>query len=61
MNNEIVAHDFEKKKQQLQKFAKTLPKTSSLPSVRGGNHWYGASVKATGDDLNILVKELLIL
>lgn len=54
MNNEIVAHDFEKKKQQLQKFAKTLPKTSSLPSVRGGNHWYGASVKATGDDLNNL-------
>ena len=58
MNNEIVAHDFEKKKQQLQKFAKTLPKTSSLPSVRGGNHWYGASVKATGDDLNNLSERI---
>lgn len=57
-SNEIVAHDFEKKKQQLQKFAKTLPKTSSLPSVRGGNHWYGASVKATGDDLNNLSERI---
>lgn len=57
-SNEIVAHDFEKKKQQLQKFAKTLPKTSSLPSVRGGNHWYGPSVKATGDDLNNLSERI---
>ena len=57
-SNEIVAHDFEKKKQQLQKFAKTLPKTSNLPSIRGGNHWYGPSVKATGDDLNNLSKRI---
>ncbi len=59
-SNEIVAHDFEKKKQQLLKFAKTLPKTSSLPSVRDGKHWYGygASVKATGDDLNNLSKRI---
>ena len=57
-SNEIVAHDFEKKKQQLQKFAKTLPKTSNLPSIRGGNHWYGPSVKATGDDLNNLSERI---
>lgn len=57
-SNEIVAHDFEKKKQQIQKFAKTLPKTSNLPSFRGGNHWYGPSVKATGDDLNNLSERI---
>lgn len=57
-SNEIVAHDFEKKKQQLQKFAKTLPKTSNLPSIRGGNYWYGPSVKATGDDLNNLSERI---
>jgi hypothetical protein len=53
-SNEIVARDFEQKKQQLQNFSRKLPKTSNLPIVRGGNHWYGAAVKATGDDLNNL-------
>jgi len=57
-SNEIVAHDFEKEKQQLQEFTKNLLKTSDLPSVRGGNHWYGGSVKATGDDLNNLTQRI---
>lgn len=57
-SNEIVAHNFDKKKQQLQKFAKTLPKSSNLPIVSAGNHWYGVSVKATGDDLNNLSEKI---
>lgn len=57
-SNEIVAHDFEKKKQQLRKFAKNFPKTSNLPIVRGGNHLFGISVKATGDDLNKLSERI---
>ncbi|AVH74928.1 hypothetical protein [Weissella koreensis] len=57
-SNELVPHDFENAKNKIKKFSDTLPKTTKLPSVRGGNNWYGTSVKVTGDDLNDFSEKL---
>ncbi len=58
-NTEIVTRDFEKKKNQLKKFSQSLPTPPDIVAVRGGNHWYGPSVKATGDDLNDITQKML--
>lgn len=58
IKNEIEARNFESKKSQLEKFSKTLPKSTHLPSVRGGSHLFGVSVKATGDDLNRITQSV---
>lgn len=54
VSNEIVEHNFEQKKQQLRTFANDIPNNEALPIVEGGEHWFGVTVKATGDDLNNL-------